>query len=94
MRKMHRLGMTRRLLAGLLMIATTAADASGRGAGSHPRYLSRRTKAGSAGGDQQMTRQQHLSVIQSWVENAADKRRRFVITPPLFAMQGKRIRCA
>ena len=34
-------------------------------------------------------------LIQSWVENAdGAKDGSFVITPPLFAMQGKRIPCA
>ena len=86
------LGMTRCLLAGLLMIATAGFAA--------------RAEAGVALGATRVIypagqKQVQLAVtnnddnstylIQSWVENAdGQKDGRFVITPPLFAMQGKK----
>lgn len=86
------LGMTRCLLAGLLIIATTGFAA--------------RAEAGVALGATRVIypagqKQVQLAVtnnddnstylIQSWVENAdGQKDGRFVITPPLFAMQGKK----
>lgn len=86
------LGMTRYLLASLLMIATAGFTAQ--------------TEAGVALGATRVIypagqKQVQLAVtnnddsstylIQSWVENAeGQKDGQFVITPPLFAMQGKK----
>lgn len=92
-----RLGMTRGLLAGLLMIV-----ASGYSAWAQAGVALGATRVIYPAGQKQVqlgvTNNDDSStyLIQSWVENAdGGKDGRFVITPPLFAMQGKkRIPCA
>ena len=87
-----RLGMTRGLLAGLLMIV-----ASGYSAWAQAGVALGATRVISPAGQKQVqlgvTNNDDNStyLIQSWVENAdGGKDGRFVITPPLFAMQGKK----
>lgn len=87
-----RLGMTRGLLAGLLMIA-----ASGYSAWAQAGVALGATRVIYPAGQKQVqlgvTNNDDSStyLIQSWVENAdGGKDSRFVITPPLFAMQGKK----
>lgn len=87
-----RLGMTRGLLAGLLMIA-----ASGYSACAQAGVALGATRVIYPAGQKQVqlgvTNNDDSStyLIQSWVENAdGGKDGRFIITPPLFAMQGKK----
>lgn len=87
-----RLGMTRGLLAGLLMIV-----ASGYSAWAQAGVALGATRVIYPAGQKQVqlgvTNNDDSStyLIQSWVENAdGGKDGRFVITPPLFAMQGKK----
>lgn len=87
-----RLGMTRGLLAGLLMIA-----AGGYSTWAHAGVALSATRVIYPAGQKQVqlgvTNNDDSStyLIQSWVENADGvKDGRFVITPPLFAMQGKK----
>lgn len=87
-----RLGMTRGLLAGLLMMA-----ASGYSAWAQAGVALGATRVIYPAGQKQVqlgvTNNDDSStyLIQSWVENAdGGKDGRFVITPPLFAMQGKK----
>ena len=87
-----KLGMTRGLLAGLLMVVTSSYSVlaqAGVALGS--------TRVIYPAGEKQVqlnvTNNDDLStyLIQSWVENAqGNKDGHFVITPPLFAMQGKK----
>lgn len=87
-----RLGMTRGLLAGLLMIAVSGYSAwaqAGVALGA-TRVIypagQKQVQLGVTNNDDSST-----YLIQSWVENAdGAKDGRFVITPPLFAMQGKK----
>lgn len=87
-----RLGMTRGLLAGLLMIA-----AGGYSTWAHAGVALSATRVIYPAGQKQVqlgvTNNDDSStyLIQSWVENADGvKDGRFVITPPLFAMPGKK----
>ncbi|WP_407364194.1 fimbria/pilus periplasmic chaperone (plasmid) [Enterobacter asburiae] len=87
-----RLGITRGLMAGLLMIA-----AGGYSAWVHAGVALSATRVIYPAGQKQVqlgvTNNDDSStfLIQSWVENAdGGKDSRFVITPPLFAMQGKK----
>lgn len=86
------LGMTRCLLAGLLMI-TTAGFAARAEAGVALGATRVIYPAGQKQVQLAVTNNDDNStyLIQSWVENAdGQKDGRFVITPPLFAMQGKK----
>ncbi|MEF3089309.1 fimbria/pilus periplasmic chaperone [Raoultella scottii] len=87
-----RLGITRSLLAGFLMIATggfsTYADAGVALGATRVIYPAgqKQVQLAVTNNDDNST-----YLIQSWVENAdGQKDGRFVITPPLFAMQGKK----
>lgn len=84
--------MTRRLLAGLLMMLTFG-YAARAGAG----VALGATRVVYPAGQKQVqlpvtsNAENSTYLIQSWVENAdGQKESRFVITPPLFAMQGKK----
>ncbi|WP_148250376.1 fimbria/pilus periplasmic chaperone [Raoultella terrigena] len=87
-----RLGMTQSLVAGFLMIATagfsTVADAGVALGATRVIYPAgqKQVQLAVTNNDDNST-----YLIQSWVENAdGQKDGRFVITPPLFAMQGKK----
>ena len=87
-----RLGMTRGMLAGLLMITASSYSAwvqAGVALGA-TRVIypagQKQVQLGVSNNDDSST-----YLIQSWVENVdGGKDGRFVITPPLFAMQGKK----